>query len=77
MSEFRDKALAGKGAILGLICRGKLSEGIDFPDELCRAVVIVGIPYANVSDPLIKEKKAHLDNIAKLSINKNNILKGD
>ena len=25
MDQFKDKALAGKGAILGIICRGKFS----------------------------------------------------
>ena len=53
MLTFREKALSKKGAIMGLICRGKLSEGIDFPDGLCRAVIIVGIPYANIRDPYI------------------------
>ena len=77
MDIFKKKALSQKGAILGLICRGKLSEGIDFPDGLCRAVIIVGVPYANIRDPFIIEKKNHLDNIAKQSINKNNVLKGE
>lgn len=32
------------GVLLG-VCRGKLSEGIDFSDDAARCVVIVGIPY--------------------------------
>lgn len=27
------------------VCRGRISEGIDFSDNLARLVVIVGIPY--------------------------------
>jgi Rad3-related DNA helicase len=27
------------------VCRGKLSEGLDFSDDFARAVIIVGIPY--------------------------------
>lgn len=27
------------------VCKGKLSEGIDFKDKLCRSVVFLGIPY--------------------------------
>ena len=34
-----------KGAILFAVCRGKASEGIDFTDEMARAVVVIGIPY--------------------------------
>ena len=26
------------------VCRGKYDEGYDFADDLCRAVVIVGVP---------------------------------
>ena len=25
--------------------RGKVAEGIDFSDELCRAIFLVGVPY--------------------------------
>ena len=25
--------------------RGKVAEGIDFSDELCRAVLLIGVPY--------------------------------
>ena len=77
MFTFRKKALEGKGAILCLICRGKLSEGIDFPDGLCRAVIIIGIPYPNVKDPFIIEKKNHLETIASKGINKANAIRGD
>lgn len=27
------------------VCRGKITEGIDFSDNLCRAVCLVGVPY--------------------------------
>jgi regulator of telomere elongation helicase 1 len=70
MNDFKRKALSSKGAILAIICRGKVSEGIDFPDGMCRAVFIVGIPYPNIRDPFIIEKKSHLENIAARSVNK-------
>ena len=35
------------GAIFFAVCRGKVSEGLDFADAAGRAVVITGIPYAN------------------------------
>jgi regulator of telomere elongation helicase 1 len=34
-----------KGAILMGVCRGRISEGLDFSDNAARAVIIVGIPY--------------------------------
>lgn len=50
-----------KGAILFCVCRGKLSEGIDFSDEMARAVVVIGIPYPQAFDARVKSKKKHLD----------------
>lgn len=52
------------------MCRGKISEGIDFPNELCRAVIFVGVPFPNVRDPVINEKKNHYDKIARLETGK-------
>jgi Rad3-related DNA helicase len=34
-----------KGAILMGVCRGRISEGLDFSDDAARLVIIVGIPY--------------------------------
>ena len=35
------------------LCRGKVSEGLDFSDRAGRAVVITGIPYAMFKDPKV------------------------
>ncbi len=48
-----------KGAILICVCRGKASEGIDFPDGHCRAVIMVGVPFPNIKDPILIEKEQH------------------
>ena len=45
-----------KGALLLSVIGGKLSEGINFADDLCRCVVVVGLPFADRSDPLLQEK---------------------
>jgi len=34
----------------------KLSEGLNFTDDLARAVVMVGLPYPNASSPELKER---------------------
>lgn len=38
-----------------------MSEGIDFADFHCRAVVVVGIPYPPLMDPRIVLKKRFLN----------------
>ena len=38
------------GAILMGVCRGRISEGLDFSDNAARCVLIVGIPYPMMTD---------------------------
>ncbi|KAI4989654.1 hypothetical protein ZWY2020_036971 [Hordeum vulgare] len=49
------------GAAFLAVCRGKVSEGIDFSDDNARVVVIVGIPFPNVNDVQVKLKKKYND----------------
>ena len=52
---------ASRGGILLAVCRGKISEGIDFADANARGVVVVGIPYPNVKDKQVELKRAYND----------------
>ncbi|KAI9270400.1 hypothetical protein BDA99DRAFT_501656 [Phascolomyces articulosus] len=45
------------GAILFAVYRGKVSEGIDFTDNNCRAVIALGIPFPNIKDVQVELKK--------------------
>lgn len=42
--------LFADGALLIAVCRGKVSEGLDFTDDNARAVVTIGIPFPNIKD---------------------------
>ncbi|KAF9116314.1 Fanconi anemia group J protein [Mortierella sp. AM989] len=49
------------GALLFAVFRGKCSEGIDFTDSNCRAVLAVSIPFPGLHDLKIKLKKEYND----------------
>lgn len=38
------------GAVFFGVCRGRLSEGLSLSDELCRLVIVIGIPFPAVGD---------------------------
>jgi len=55
---------AKNGAILLAVCRGKISEGTDFSDNMARAVIIVGIPFPAFKCKRVVLKKSYMDNKA-------------
>ncbi|XP_066245652.1 regulator of telomere elongation helicase 1 homolog isoform X2 [Euwallacea similis] len=57
--KIRDPTL--KGAMFMAVCRGKVSEGLDFADAYGRAVVITGLPYPPLKDPRVILKRKYLD----------------
>ncbi|KAJ2450832.1 hypothetical protein EV183_004008, partial [Coemansia sp. RSA 2336] len=50
-----------RGAIIFAVYRGKVSEGIDFSDYFCRAVVNIGIPYPAYKDVQVVLKREYND----------------
>eukprot|EP01138_Halocafeteria_seosinensis_P008199 gb/GECG01008380.1/.p1 GENE.gb/GECG01008380.1/~~gb/GECG01008380.1/.p1 ORF type:complete len:1366 (+),score=164.42 gb/GECG01008380.1/:1-4098(+) len=61
IERYRTAISEGKGALLLAVCRGKLSEGMDFGDAYGRAVILVGIPYPPAGDPKVILKKQFID----------------
>uniref|UniRef100_W5K1X8 DNA 5'-3' helicase n=1 Tax=Astyanax mexicanus TaxID=7994 RepID=W5K1X8_ASTMX len=53
------------GALLIAVCRGKVSEGLDFTDDNARAVVTVGIPFPNIKDLQVELKMKYNDQHSK------------
>ncbi|XP_071992545.1 Fanconi anemia group J protein isoform X2 [Engystomops pustulosus] len=53
------------GALLIAVCRGKVSEGLDFSDNNARAVVTVGIPFPNIKDLQVELKRKYNDQHSK------------
>jgi Fanconi anemia group J protein len=56
---------ACRGAVLLAVCRGKVSEGIDFADANARGVIVVGIPYPNLKDKQVELKRKYNDERAR------------
>lgn len=57
------------GALLIAVCRGKVSEGLDFTDDNARAVVTIGIPFPNIKDLQVSNHvPVILDNICNIQI---------
>ncbi|CAL1540331.1 unnamed protein product [Lymnaea stagnalis] len=57
-SKINDPTL--NGAIFMAVCRGKVSEGLDFADANGRAVMITGLPFPPMFDPRVKLKMQFL-----------------
>lgn len=57
------------GALLFGVCRGKLSEGVDFRDATARAVIIVGIPFPYIGEMGVCRKRVWNDQMKKSDSN--------
>jgi hypothetical protein len=61
VTEFEAALKSKNRCLLFAVCRGKVSEGIDFYDEKGRVVIITGLPYAPYLDPWVVLKKNYMD----------------
>ena len=49
-----------RGAMLFAVIGAKLSEGLNFSDDLARAVVIIGLPFANLGSTELQERMKYV-----------------
>lgn len=63
IADFEEKLYdpAYTGAVFFAVCRGKVSEGLDFADRAGRAVIVTGLPYPAFKDPKVRLKRTFLD----------------
>jgi len=54
VAKYKRSAVSPGGAVLCAVFRGRNSEGSNFPGEQARGIMLVGVPYANYGDPLVK-----------------------
>lgn len=64
---------SGKGALLLAVVGAKLSEGLNFSDELARMVMVVGLPFPNLGSAELQERLKHADRIAGAATPKNSM----
>ena len=54
VTRYKTSAVTPEGAVLCCVFRGRNSEGSNFPGPQARGIFLVGVPYANYGDPLVR-----------------------
>lgn len=74
INKYYNAVNSSKRGMLMAVCRGKVSEGIDFADNYARTVVVIGIPFPNYQDVGVRLKKSYQN---EARANDNNLVSGD
>ena len=61
VDEYKRAAKSDDGAILFAVFRGRNAEGSNFPYEEARGIILIGIPYADYHDPIVRAQIAYLN----------------
>ena len=61
----KDATASIGGAVLLSVVGGKMSEGINFSDDMARCVLVAGLPYPDITSPELQEKMRLMDDALK------------
>ena len=61
VEEYKKSTKSQKGAVLCGVFRGRNAEGSNFPYEEARGIFLIGVPYANYSDPVMRAQIQYLN----------------
>ncbi|MBM3292709.1 hypothetical protein FJY84_08540, partial [Candidatus Bathyarchaeota archaeon] len=64
LNRYKSMAVTSAGAVLCCVFRGRNSEGSNFPDEQARGIFLVGVPYANYADPIVKAQMNYYERLS-------------
>ena len=64
LRDYGQAIASGKGGLLFSVVGGKMSEGINFNDNLGRGVIMVGLPFPNSQSVEWKAKLEYVEKVA-------------
>ena len=67
MFEYKHRIQTNQRAVLFAVCRGKISEGLDFADKYARLTIIIGMPNPNMKEARIDLKMEYQDRLSQCS----------
>ncbi|CAN6848367.1 unnamed protein product [Brassica oleracea] len=70
LRDYKEAIESERGAIMLAVVGGKVSEGINFSDGMCRCVVMVGLPYPSPSDIELLERIKHIEGLGDMDSSK-------
>jgi DNA excision repair protein ERCC-2 len=63
VERYKEEAGGSSGAVLSCVFRGRNAEGSNFPDEEARGIFLVGVPYANYREPLVRAQISYFNGL--------------
>jgi DNA excision repair protein ERCC-2 len=61
VEKYKKSTKSENGAVLCGVFRGRNAEGSNFPYEEARGIFLIGVPYANYSDPVMRAQIQYLN----------------